>query len=224
MSVIVIGDVHGTKHWKKIIDDNKKANDLIVFLGDYVDSYTVSPKDCYYNLIDIFNYKKENSNVYILVGNHDYHYMKFDTDKYSGYNRTYAEEYYNLYKNNLDYMSICLIKTINNKKYIFSHAGVSYNFLNEHNITLEQLNDLWKNNPSVFGFNHKCLDVYGNSSIQSPLWIRPQALIYNSIIGYKQVVGHTNFDKPIIVYPDEHLEDDITIVCTEDENGFIIIN
>ena len=51
MSVIIIGDIHGTEYWKTIVKENKKSSeDIVIFLGDYVDSYDISPKKIYKNL------------------------------------------------------------------------------------------------------------------------------------------------------------------------------
>lgn len=143
MNIIAIGDIHGTTYWKDIVKKHKKTDeDIVIFLGGYVDSYTINPKDIYQNLLDLFKYKKNTSNVFMLVGNHDYHYMKHDIDKYSGYNYEYAEKYYDIFMQNYDLMSIAIIKTKNDENIIFFHAGVSNTFLKKNNITLNQLNDL----------------------------------------------------------------------------------
>lgn len=224
MSIIAIGDVHGTTYWKDIVKEHKKTDeDMVIFLGDYVDSYNINPKDIYQNLLDLFEYRKNTPNVFMLVGNHDYHYMRHDIDRYSGYNYEYADKYYSIFMQNYDLIDIVIIKTKNDEDIIFSHAGVSNIFLEKNNITLDQLDDLWKNNPSAFGFNHDTLDVYGNHPSQSPLWIRPQALFSDMIEGYSQVVGHTQFKEPRYEYPNHYTDDVIIFTDTGKENSYVII-
>lgn len=42
MKIRVIGDLHGRDWWKRKVETGD--SDLNIFLGDYVDSYTVSDK------------------------------------------------------------------------------------------------------------------------------------------------------------------------------------
>lgn len=224
MNIIAIGDIHGTTYWKDIVKEHKKTDeDIVIFLGDYVDSYTINPKKIYQNLLDLFEYRKNTPNVFMLIGNHDYHYMKHDIDRYSGYNYEYAERYYDIFMQNYDLMNIAIIKTKNDKNIIFSHAGVSNTFLKKNNITLNQLNDLWKINPSAFGFNYNTLDIYGNHSSQSPLWIRPPALLNDIIEGYSQIIGHTQFKKFKTKYPEYYINNIIEYIDTGEEDSYTII-
>ena len=52
MKVNVIPDIHGEVKWKKVIDE---SCDKIIFLGDYVDSFTVSNDQIITNLKDIIS-------------------------------------------------------------------------------------------------------------------------------------------------------------------------
>lgn len=75
MKVRVIGDIHGESWWKELANDIDKI-DLCIFLGDYVDSYTVSNEDMINNLLDIIQFKKDNSDkVILLYGNHEWNYL-----------------------------------------------------------------------------------------------------------------------------------------------------
>ena len=54
---------------------NIKNYDKVVFLGDYVDSFTISNIASYENLKDIIRLKKRDPNkVVLLLGNHDIQY------------------------------------------------------------------------------------------------------------------------------------------------------
>lgn len=220
--ITAIGDVHGTTHWKDIVQKYKQNDDdIVIFLGDYVDSFNIPPAQCLENLSELFEYKCSTPNVYMLIGNHDYHYMRHDMDRYSGYWLEWAKAYRSILLDNYHHLEIAVIVQSLNKKYIFSHAGVSDVFLKDNNITVEGLSDLWKTNPSAFGFKHNTLDIYGNHPSQSPLWIRPQALMTCAVKDYEQIIGHTNVKWPHTFFSNN--DDAITIVCTEDENGFLLM-
>ena len=44
MKIVVVGDIHGHNSWKKILETEEAWN-KVIFLGDYVDSFTVSSKE-----------------------------------------------------------------------------------------------------------------------------------------------------------------------------------
>lgn len=220
--IIAIGDVHGTTYWKDIVAEYKKTDDdIVVFLGDYVDSFNIPPEQCLENLSELFEYKCSTPNVYMLVGNHDYHYMRHDMDRYSGYQYEWMKAYRSILLDNYHLLDMVTVLQVNDVKYVFSHAGVSEQFLSANNVHVNELNELWKTNPSVFGFKHNTMDVYGNHPSQGPLWIRPQALMTCAVDGYDQIVGHTNVKWPHTFFSDN--DDAITVVCTEDKNGFLVI-
>lgn len=220
--IIAIGDVHGTTYWKDIVKKYKETDDdIVIFLGDYLDSFNISPAQCLENLSELFEYKCSTPNVYMLVGNHDYHYMRHDMDRYSGYKYEWMKAYRSMLLDNYHHLDMVTVLQARNVKYIFSHAGVSEQFLNSNNISVDELNELWKTNPSTFGFKHDTWDIYGNHPSQSPIWIRPEALTTCAVEGYEQIVGHTNVRWPHTFFSDN--DDAITIVCTEDKNGFLLI-
>ena len=69
MKTISIGDIHGRDIWKNV---NPSKYDKIIFVGDYVDSFTISNTTILNNLLDIIEFKKSFKNkVILLLGNHD---------------------------------------------------------------------------------------------------------------------------------------------------------
>lgn len=221
MSYIFIGDVHGNDNWKDIVKEYKTDSDTVVFLGDYVDSFNIPPELCLENLSDLFAYRCSTPNVYMLVGNHDYHYMRYDTDKYSGYQHNWMKAYRSILLDNYHLLDMAYTFKHNNTKYVCSHAGVSKVFLDDNDITVEGLNDLWKANPSMFGFKHGVGDYYGEHPSQGPLWIRPGSLLDNAVEGYDQIVGHTCIDYTTTYFTMN--SDRITIVCDRDKCSFLLI-
>ena len=75
---IAIGDIHGRKNWKKIVEEH--PDDRIVFLGDYCDPYDQMRNfDVLNNLLDIIELKKKRKDdIILLLGNHDMHYIYDD--------------------------------------------------------------------------------------------------------------------------------------------------
>ncbi len=74
MKTIFIGDIHGRDVWKTIID-NETPN-RVVFMGDYFDSFDISPAEQQYNFKEIIEFKEKGEcEVIMLVGNHDFHYF-----------------------------------------------------------------------------------------------------------------------------------------------------
>jgi predicted phosphodiesterase len=83
MKLLAIGDIHGRDVWKDI---NFKAFDKVVFVGDYVGSYTRSDWQVYQNLKEIFDYKKQNfDKIVLLLGNQDIQYSHFSNHRCLGF-------------------------------------------------------------------------------------------------------------------------------------------
>ena len=54
MKTLTFGDIHGLPAWKKV---NPAEFDVIIFLGDYVDSYSVEEEAILENLQEIVSLK-----------------------------------------------------------------------------------------------------------------------------------------------------------------------
>lgn len=204
--LIVIGDIHGNPLWKEIVKKHGTKNVLYIFVGDYFDSFIYNCLDQIHNFNEIIQFKKENiDNVILLIGNHDYQYFSEIPDKglTSGYQGD--AKAYNI--------TVCLIHNreylqmaFSYENYLFTHAGLSPIWIKEienyvpiesPNLDAQSLADyinmLWEFKPLIFKFISGG-DSSGNDKYQSPIWIRPTALI-ESWINIKnnitQIVGHT---------------------------------
>ena len=193
MRTVVISDVHGTDKWKAIVAKETNAEKFI-FLGDYFDNFPPhTTKTVIDNFVEILDFKAtETRKVILLVGNHDYHYCQYDTDRYSGYNSDVALN-----------MREIIPQLINNgtlqaahqqNRYLFTHAGVTktwfkgkYQF-GEYD---DDINRAMKAIPYVFGFNRLDDSGYGQSVEQSPIWVRPESLREDALENVIHVVGHT---------------------------------
>ena len=197
MKTVILGDIHGRDYWKSIVA-NESPN-RVIFIGDYFDSFDNTAVEQMYNFQEIIDWKQSGqSEVIMLIGNHDYHYMRGVTQYYSGYQSGARPAIEQLLYENKNHMQMAY----GMNGFIFSHAGVSSDWLkihgydNESNL-IDWINDMWKYKPNVFGFAGR--DPYGDSTISSPIWIRPYSLqkanrdtLRDQFI---QVVGHTTQGK-----------------------------
>ena len=198
MKTVILGDTHSRPIWKQIVVDEQP--DRVIFIGDYFDAYDdYTAVEQMHNFKEIIEYKESGqSEVIILIGNHDYHYMRGITEHYSGYQAGARPAIEQLLYENRQHMQMAY----GMNGFIFTHAGVSYDWLqvhgydNESNL-IDWINDMWKYKPNVFGFAGR--DPYGDSTISSPIWIRPHSLqkanrdtLRDQFI---QVVGHTEQKK-----------------------------
>lgn len=219
--LIVIGDIHGQTNWKDILDKHLEGpNDHVVFLGDYVDSFNVRPEDMIKNIHDLFTYASNDERIHLCIGNHDYHYMLMDYQRYSGFNSRFAWTYRSIFKEYDALLNIAYFFEKDGKMYLCSHAGVTNTFLKNLDIDIYQMNLYWDEHREEFG--HKRGNPFGDNVYQSPLWVRPNSLIADALPGFTQIVGHTWHDIPTR-YEIPHDKDNcIWVICGEDEENYAI--
>lgn len=240
INVMSIGDIHGRNSWKNHIFGSEKdydywrrdiehgihefmsdqypnleAFDKIVFVGDYVDSFTVSNIDMLRNLEEIIHFKKiYPEKVVLLLGNHDIQYF-VPNQICSGYRPEMKYDFEKLFRDNLDLFQICYYlesKYVsgNTLRTLWTHAGVTQGWLRTaKNSTIfnpkyrfyeefkdmefarvdEFLNKLWEfQHPHLFDVDSAS---GGMSQWAGPLWVRPSILRFENLEGYDQIVGHT---------------------------------
>lgn len=123
--MIILPDIHGRTFWKNAVKGHE--NDIIVFLGDYLDPYGhegISVEDAIVNFEDIIQFKKDhNKNVILLLGNHDCGYIWPSVNSCRR-----SDKYYNdinaMFRYNFDLFELAYQTEINGKKYLLSHAGI----------------------------------------------------------------------------------------------------
>ena len=135
MKILVIPDIHGRKFWREAIQNNMGKVDKIVFLGDYLDPYTMELHDypetmetpdfdgTYLGMLnDIVGLKKSEPDKFILLtGNHTDSYI---WDGFSSATRTDHknwEKYHNFFLDNLIFFNLVFVQN----NVIFSHAGIT---------------------------------------------------------------------------------------------------
>lgn len=199
MKIVVIGDLHGNNSWQRIIKQEPDY-DLVVFIGDYWDSYDYTFLQQAKNFEQLCKFKQANKDkVVLLLGNHDLEYLPVFQEHYqfyTGYQEEYAFLIQELLLANLPLMQMAL----NYKNYLFTHAGVTITWLKNNEYLFNNypidvfINNRFKYKPLSFIFTGS--NAYGDDVTQSPIWVRPRSLMRDSKpLGYVQIVGHTSQTK-----------------------------
>lgn len=193
MKTIVVGDIHGRTCWKQIAN---QEFDKFIFVGDYLDTHeNITGEEQLVNFEDILQFKRDNKEkVILLIGNHDFHYMPFAMEHYSGFQSGYQWVFKDILEQALkeDLLQIAHQQG----KYLFTHAGVSKTWLNstmsiglKENVD-EHINDIFLHQPSKY-FRFNGINPYGDDITQSPIWIREKSLSKDKLDNLIQIVGHT---------------------------------
>lgn len=200
--IIAIGDIHGLDHWEKIIAADTHA-DKYVFVGDYFDSWdkSLTCDKHIKNFEKILDLKRKAPKKFILlVGNHDYHYMKGVEDRYSGYDESHAVKIQKSLDKALKegLLQMCYVE----QDVLFSHAGVTKTWLASLDVGEKDvengINAIFKNKIDRFKFTPgENNSPYGDDVTQSCIWVRPESLIKDGLDTFLQVVGHTHQEKGV---------------------------
>lgn len=226
VKVLLVPDVHGRKFWKESVLDvlENYPEAKVVFLGDYLDPYVnyeedVTKKGAFDMFKDEILPLKEKypTRITLLVGNHDLGYYNSNICECRS-DRIRREEITKLFIENWE--NFCLIDdaVINDKHFIFSHAGIhkayaEYCFgkeINEYNVK-----DFFNN--AFLTENYGIMDSLGTYShyrgwggydYGSLVWadVREWAkkvdgkAILEGDYGY-QIFGHTRLDDEYIGKP-----------------------
>ena len=194
MKIIAVGDIHGRTIWKDIVVKESDA-DKIIFVGDYFDSYDYTTDEQIENFTNILNFKKENvDKVILLIGNHDFHYLKGAQEKYSGFQNFKYLDINEVLEPAVStgLLQICHI----HDNFVFTHAGLTKTWCGDNSIDLSDLensvNRRLMSNIESFRFNYgDNYDSSGDDVTQPPIWVRIPSLLKDMLEGYRFVVGHS---------------------------------
>ena len=221
--ILTIGDIHGRDTWKFLthgssyefdtwqimVMNGAKGDDpifnddypfmkfdKIIFIGDYVDSFTVSNIVIKKNLEDIIFFKQNiQDKVILLWGNHDVQYF-IKNQICSGYRSLMQFDLEDIFRRNMNLFQMAY----KYKDHLWTHAGLvkqilralkkegAYDFLKGITDEAEILNE---------AFVHQCPEIFsvdsasgGFSKYGGPLWVRPKQLCDEGI-NLNQIIGHT---------------------------------
>ena len=203
MKVAVIGDVHGTTKflecYKNILENDSDVDKIIV-LGDWFDPYVEIDLETMINRYNEFvKILRKDDRIISILGNHDiagyivYNDCTNRTIRFGKGSQKISDAIEQILSESYITFKI--------GDYMFSHAGVSQDWLNyisqysyknyvdcvmncKKGWTEDELADICSYYPYDFSGN-------GSDKHQSCVWIRPISLYDCAIDGYNQVVAHT---------------------------------
>jgi len=222
--ILVIPDIHARPFWKEATEKYGQECDKIIFLGDYVDPYPdegFTRKQAIRTLEEVIEYKLNNKDkTVLLLGNHCLHYMIKSFPRSSRYDSSNAYKIRELYCQHKHLFKLAHEKTINDKKYLFTHAGLMNSWIERNKDiigepTVDSLNHLLDNPRGISALSEisNYRTWFGDDS-GSIVWsdVREKidlddSIEYNIISNADSIVdtydyqifGHTQLsDKPII--------------------------
>ena len=178
--ILVIPDIHGRTFWKDAIDKHLNECDKVIFLGDYLDRYEdeeISRKQEKGNFEEIIKLKQDNPDkVVLLIGNHDEHYIAPSFTRSTRYSGSNSRKYREMFLTHFSFFKIAHEETVNDKKYLFTHAGVMKSWYERNKeaigeLTVDNLNKLkdYGGGISILGEISKYRTWFGEET-GSPLW------------------------------------------------------
>ena len=233
MKTIVLGDTHGRSNWKLAV--YKENADRVIFIGDYFDSFEFSGVEQIDNFKQIIQYKTDNPQVEVvlLIGNHDHHYFpEIGYTGTSGYQAGVGHSITQVIDENRHHLQMAY----GFGDYLFTHAGVSPVFMDQvfgsddwsKESVVVDLNELFRYKPKAFEFNG--FESTGDSTTQTPIWIRPRSLMSANKKhkkglkkDYIQIVGHTQMQKIDLIGSDKFTGGRYYFIDTMDTSGDYLV-
>ena len=203
--ILIIGDLHGEDSWKHTleyfvpneVETNINKYDYIIFMGDYVDSFTISNEQIRKNLIDIIELKlKYPEKIILLLGNHELHYL-FDSKEFlcSGYRPEMKYDLFDILNRNKNLFQVSFEIHSDTDKYLFTHAGIHSGFYNiyikkyDNDETLsDSLNNLFPNYKPLYHVSWYRGGIQKQGGI---FWADKIETYKKPLKGYHQIIGHT---------------------------------
>ena len=149
--ILLIPDIHSRPFWEDADKLYSNDCDKIIMLGDEVDPYPdegYTRKEAIRTLEKVIEFKLNNSvKTVLLLGNHAAHYFVKGFPRSSRYDSSNAYKIKELYIQHRHLFKLAHEETINDKKYLFTHAGLMNSWVERNKDiigepTVEHLNGL----------------------------------------------------------------------------------
>lgn len=252
MKVLAVGDIHGEDWWKAAVFGAKALHDSfvngddigihnfrfireslhVVFVGDYVDSFSVSTPEMTENLRQIVHLAKSFPEHFtLLLGNHDIQYIHTQY-RCSGFRPEAYFDFRDIFEENRNLFKAAYL----HGNILISHAGLTQRMWNTcvkflNSTELYDWKDPEKNIADHLNFLYEAhfeplfyagMARGGMSLTPGIFWADKRELIADPLKGYSQVVGHTVIKKKEIV----SLEDGnaLFFIDTMDEAAHEMLN
>lgn len=159
--ILILPDIHSRPFWKEATEKYEQECDKIIFLGDYVDSYPdegFTRKQAIRALEEVIEYKLNSKDkTVLLLGNHDCHYLIKKFPRSTRYDSSNAYKIRELYCQNKHLFKLAHEETINDKKYLFTHAGLMNSWIERNKDIIGE--------PTVDSLNHLLDNPRGISAL-----------------------------------------------------------
>lgn len=155
--MIIIPDIHGRSFWKEAVAQ-RKEDERIVFLGDYLDPYpgevdpytnkVITQQSALENFKEIISFANNTTNVFCLLGNHDVEYL-FSSCTPCRQDVMNKDIISDLFNKNKHLFSLYYLERIDGTDFLFTHAGITPLFLiqmeiYENNLEGKNARDLYE--------------------------------------------------------------------------------
>ena len=226
--ILTIGDTHGRDCSK--LFEMVGNYDKMVFVGDYVDSFTVSDGDMIENLLALIAFKKANMyKVVLLWGNHDNQYLfrgnpyMYSLVQCSGFRESMANQFHTVFADNYNLFTPVYTDVVKGETYLWTHGGLSfeaYESYFERKLTLLELvnkfQQLFDNcDGSLFKVGYA---RGGRDPVGSIFWADARFDFNDDLLPIHQIAGHTRV-KEITVKGNE--VGSITFIDTEPDSNIM---
>lgn len=159
--ILILPDVHGRAFWKEATEKYEQECDEIIFLGDYVDPYLdegFTRKQAIRTLEEVIEYKLNNKDkTVLLLGNHCLHYLIKSFPRSTRYDSSNAYKIKELYCQYKHLFKLAHEEIINDKKYLFTHAGLMNSWIERNKDMIGE--------PTVDSLNHLLDNPRGISAL-----------------------------------------------------------
>ena len=171
MKTIVVGDLHGQF---EIAEAVLERNQPVVFIGDYMDSFTRPAAD-QIKTVQVVTQAVKDGNATALFGNHELSYM-YPEMRCSGYEETKRLMF--------QHLDVSMLQSyVQIEGFLISHAGVSNDLLDNLGLTLGEYLE-------AGNFNQIGRSRGGRSAVGGLFWC-DWNYDFTPVPGTNQIVGHT---------------------------------
>lgn len=189
MSTIIVGDLHGKLALaQEVLKDKDQA---VVFVGDYLDSFTIDI-DTQIKLLDlILEACETRDNVQALFGNHEMSYLEPFKYKCSGFHNATRHAVQNRRQQMFKHFKWCTVV----EDFLVTHAGVSQGWLPSDISSLKDIVDFINDVPTDFLMAVGKARGGFNTAVGGPLWC-DSYFEFKPVKDVKQIFGHTQYRAP----------------------------
>lgn len=213
--ILFIGDIHGRTDWRETANEGLKKFQEVVLLGDYFDSFDISPALQKDNFHQVLSFVKKKKNITALLGNHDYAYIH-SYYSISGYQHSQAPIVKKLFEDNRDLFKIAWgYEDAKGNYTLATHAGLTSSFYYNHvqpllksgflkdifgdrDINKIQLHEVLNALIDKKELMWKVGSMRGGVGTPGPLWADYNELLNDPFPGINQIVGHTANHAPSV--------------------------